>query len=103
MQFAVFEAPQSKAVCQLFTEVFSDSEGAEEGAQIGKLVSDLIAGTAGDDLLGCVAADSGVVIAAPWPLSQPIGWLAQTLDGTPVPVIRGETRCVSAFNDPALW
>lgn len=178
VQFAVFEASQSESVCQLFTEVFSDSEGAEEGAQIGKLVSDLIAGTAADDLLGCVAADGGVVlaalffsrltlaneqsaflmspvavatraqrqgigqrliqfgleqlaaqsvelvftygdpayygqtgfrrisqeeIAAPWPLSQPVGWLAQTLDGTPVPVIRGETRCVTAFNDPALW
>jgi putative acetyltransferase len=43
------------------------------------------------------------IVKAPLPLSQPMGWLAQTLDGTEIQPMRGATRCVGALNDPGLW
>ena len=43
------------------------------------------------------------IVKAPWPLSQPIGWLAQSLDGSAVQAMIGPTRCVEALNDPGLW
>ncbi len=43
------------------------------------------------------------IVKAPWPLSQPIGWLAQSLDGKEIQVIAGRTQCVKALNDPSLW
>ena len=43
------------------------------------------------------------MLAAPHPLSQPIGWLAQTLDGSEIQHTQGRCECVSAFNNPALW
>jgi putative acetyltransferase len=43
------------------------------------------------------------IVKAPWPLSQPIGWLAQSLDGQVIQPMVGTTRCVEALNDPALW
>ena len=42
-------------------------------------------------------------IRAPFTLSQPQGWLAQSLTGTPLRPIDGPTRCVSAFGDPSYW
>ena len=42
-------------------------------------------------------------IAPPYTLSQPIGWLAQSLDGNNTLKVTGSTRCVEAFNDPAQW
>ena len=35
-------------------------------------------------------------IPAPFPLSQPIGWLALSLDGSPLAAIEGPSRCVGA-------
>lgn len=43
------------------------------------------------------------VVKAPFPLSQPAGWLAQPLDGMPIQVQSGRSECVEAFNDPAYW
>jgi len=39
---------------------------------------------------------------APLPLSQPHGWLGQSLTGRAAP-IAGPSRCVRAFNRPELW
>jgi len=36
-------------------------------------------------------------------LSEPIGWLAQSLDGQMIEPIVGATGCVDALNDPELW
>jgi putative acetyltransferase len=43
------------------------------------------------------------IVKAPWPLSQPVGWLAQSLDGQEIRAMAGPTRCVEALNDPGLW
>lgn len=43
------------------------------------------------------------IVKAPFPLSQPIGWLAQSLDDQAIQAIAGPTRCVEALNDPNLW
>ena len=43
------------------------------------------------------------VVQAPYTLSQPVGWLAQSLDGSPVKAIQGRTSCVAALSDPAYW
>ncbi|BFM48989.1 N-acetyltransferase [Marinomonas sp. THO17] len=42
-------------------------------------------------------------VKAPCPLSQPIGWLAQSLDASPIQTMSGPTKCVEALNDPSLW
>ncbi|WP_432472993.1 GNAT family N-acetyltransferase [Amphritea sp. HPY] len=55
MKISTFSASQSQDVINLFTEVFSDSEGRDEGESIGSLVSDLIRTTAEHDILGFVA------------------------------------------------
>jgi len=47
---------------QLFTKVFSDSEGQEEGLLIGKLVSELITTTDAQDLLCFVATAQDKII-----------------------------------------
>lgn len=43
------------------------------------------------------------IVKAPCPLSQPIGWLAQSLDGQVIQPMAGPTQCVEALNDPGLW
>lgn len=43
------------------------------------------------------------IVEAPCPLSQPIGWLVQSLDGSPILTMNGSTQCVQALNDPSLW
>lgn len=43
------------------------------------------------------------IVKAPFPLSQPIGWLAQSLDGNQIQAMVGTTQCVEALNDPSLW
>lgn len=43
------------------------------------------------------------IVKAPCPLSQPIGWLAQSLDGQVIQPMAGATQCVEALNDPGLW
>jgi len=43
------------------------------------------------------------VIKAPHPLSQPIGWLAQSLDGKALQTMNGSTQCVEALDDSKFW
>ena len=43
------------------------------------------------------------VVSALFKLSQPEGWLAQSLDGGAINPMQGATTCVEAFNDPAIW
>lgn len=39
----------------------------------------------------------------PFDLTQPEGWLCQSLDGGEVGSLVGRARCVKAFNDPGYW
>ena len=40
---------------------------------------------------------------APFELSQPEGWLGQSLTGVAIEPLQGSARCIEAFNDPELW
>jgi len=39
----------------------------------------------------------------PLPLSQPEGWIAQSLNDRPLSPLSGPSRCADALNDPAFW
>ncbi|MEL6644019.1 MAG: N-acetyltransferase [Pseudomonadota bacterium] len=41
--------------------------------------------------------------APPHPLSQPQGWIGQSLTGQALTPLKGPSTCVSGLNDPALW
>lgn len=43
------------------------------------------------------------VAAAPFELSQPEGWLGQSLDGAALAPLKGPSACVAALDDPAFW
>ena len=43
------------------------------------------------------------LIKAPFKLSQPAGWLAQSLDGKAVPAMQGATKCVEALSHQKYW
>lgn len=43
------------------------------------------------------------VAPAPQPLSQPEGWLAQSLTDRPLTPLQGRPRCARAFDDPSYW
>jgi predicted N-acetyltransferase YhbS len=43
------------------------------------------------------------VAPAPLPLSQPHGWIGQSLTGAPLTPLRGACSCVEALDDPAVW
>jgi putative acetyltransferase len=178
MELSLFNSSQSKEVIDLFTSVFSVSEGEKEGQLIGNLVSKLIATTDPQDLIGFVAISgddivgsiffsrlvlsgeqtafilspvaiatnkqrkgtgqqlinfgishlksqgvnlvftygdpnfysrvgfkpvSESIIKAPLKLSYPEGWLAQSLDGSPIKAIKGAVHCVEALNDQKYW
>ena len=65
-----------------------------------------IAVTYGDPAFyGCVGFKpvSEAELPAPRPLGQPEGWIAQSLTDAPLTPVRGPSRCVAAFDDPALW
>ena len=42
-------------------------------------------------------------VAAPYPLSQPVGWLGQALDGDAHLRLTGPCTPVLAWADPAFW
>ena len=46
---------------------------------------------------------SDTTLKPPFSLSQPEGWLAQSLNGEPIRAMGGRLNCVAAFNNPALW
>lgn len=178
MKLSVFNSNCTEEVVQLFTEVFSASEGEQEGALIGNLVSEIIMETAPADLIGFMASINKQVVGsiffsrfilpgdqlafllspvavsssrqgagigqslikfgindlksqkvellftygdpgfyrkvgfepisedavqAPLVLSQPEGWLAQSLTGYPVQAISGSTKCIAALNYQKYW
>jgi len=43
------------------------------------------------------------VIEAPFELSQPDGWLGQSLIDNHIETLSGRCTCVTALNDPAYW
>ena len=62
MKLASYKPEQSQDVIKFFTDVFSDSEGKEEGKVIGQLVTELLGSTASEDLLGYVAiSEAGII------------------------------------------
>ncbi|MEQ8319798.1 MAG: N-acetyltransferase [Rhodospirillales bacterium] len=52
--------------------------------------------------VGFLAITEGVA-QAPMPLRHPEGWLAQSLNCTPLIPLRGPSYCVTAFNSEAYW
>lgn len=62
MNLTLYKTSHADAVKQLFTAVFTDSEGAEEGQRIGQLAFDLQATTAPEDIVGCIAQDEEAII-----------------------------------------
>ena len=163
---------------QLFTQVFTDSEGQSEGLIIGSLVYDLMAGTDVQDFYGFVAVENEKIIGsifftsltfdsevnasllspvaihtnyqgrgigqklinygihhlkengvelvftygdpkfyskvgfqliteksvkAPFTLTYPEGWLAQSLVSDEIKPIKGDSYCVEAFNNAEYW
>ena len=43
------------------------------------------------------------VVPAPQKLTQPEGWMAQSLVGGEIQAIAGKSHCVEAFDRPGLW
>ena len=43
------------------------------------------------------------VVKAPYELSQPEGWLAQSLDSNPIGSMQGPSKCVEALSDQKYW
>ena len=43
------------------------------------------------------------IAKAPFKLSQPEGWLCQSLDGSEIKPLAGTARCVEALSNPELW
>lgn len=178
MKLSVYSPDNVEEIEQLFTKVFSDSEGQSEGLVIGSLVHDLLASTDENDLYCFVASENeqiigsiifsrltfeiemnafllspvaidtnhqgkGIgqklisfgldalkeygaelaltygdpryyaktgfspitekIIKAPLPLSQPEGWLGQSLVNDEIKPIAGKARCVDAMNKPEIW
>ncbi len=178
MKISTFSENQSPDVINLFTKVFSDSEGQGEGESIGSLVSDLIITTDERDILGFVAVleeeivgciffsrltlpsekiafilspvaiateqqGKGIgqqlirygieylrlkdvdlvftygdptfyskvgfqqisedIVKAPLKLTQPEGWLAQSLQSGVIDVMEGSSECVKALNKQEYW
>ncbi len=60
MEFSTFKSSKSKEIQQLFTKVFSDSEGEV----IGNLTYDIMTGTDAQDLYGFVAAENEQIIGS---------------------------------------
>jgi len=178
MQITSGSTGRETEIADLFKTTFIASEGAEEGASIGRLARDLMTTTDADDLHVFTADDGGLVgaciftrlrhegatrrtwllspvavapdrqgqgigqkmitealttlraagaevavtygdpafygrvgfepvtvdtVSAPYPLSQPEGWLAQALTGQPLAPLTGRATCAPALSDPAFW
>ncbi|GAB5407182.1 MAG: N-acetyltransferase [Aureliella sp.] len=48
-------------------------------------------------------AISHEIVRAPFELSQPEGWLGQSLVGNSIECLAGACTCVEAFKEPAYW
>ncbi|WEM45065.1 N-acetyltransferase (plasmid) [Photobacterium sp. DA100] len=64
MYYGSYEQSQSEAIIQLFTQTFSDSEGKDEGAVIGKLIKDLLKTTDSNDLFVFIAAEENRLVGS---------------------------------------
>jgi len=64
MKFRQYEKSDLRAIVELFTSVFADSEGENEGVLIGRLASELFQSTSEHDLFNFVADDNGHVIGS---------------------------------------
>ena len=62
MKLTTYSPDQFQEVIQLFTDVFSSSEGQEEGRVIGQLVTELIGTTDANDLLGYTGISGGRIV-----------------------------------------
>lgn len=43
------------------------------------------------------------IVQAPYPLTQPIGWLGQSLTNQAIIAMQGRSHCVKALRDPQYW
>lgn len=43
------------------------------------------------------------IVKAPFELSQPEGWLAQSVDGKTIKAMQGSSKCVEALSDQKYW
>ena len=64
MQLSTFTPDHTEEVIKLFTSVFSDSEGENEGAVIGALVREMINSTPSEELQGFMAKEDNQTIGA---------------------------------------
>ena len=58
IHFSQFDTADTLAIINLYTQVFSDSEGEAEGQTIGHLVANMMATTSPQDLFGFTAKDT---------------------------------------------
>jgi predicted N-acetyltransferase YhbS len=178
MQITSGSTGRETEIAALFKTAFTASEGAEEGASIGRLAINLMTTTDADDLHVFTADDNRIVgaciftrlrhegatrrtwllspvavapdrqgqgigqkmlaealaalraggadvavtygdpafygrvgfepvtvdkVSAPYPLSHPEGWLAQSLTDQPLAPLKGRVTCAPALSDPAFW
>lgn len=64
MKLLVFKPSNIDEIKQLFTNVFSDAEGASEGLLIGRLTHDIMTGTDNQDFYGFVAIENDEIIGS---------------------------------------
>ena len=64
MNFSTYSKSNIEEIKQLFTTVFTDSEGKSEGLVIGSLVSELMINTSSEDLYGFITTDLGEIIGS---------------------------------------
>ncbi|RDH82934.1 MAG: GNAT family N-acetyltransferase [endosymbiont of Galathealinum brachiosum] len=64
MNLLPYNPDDTDEIQQLFTRVFSDSEGETEGQVIGNLVYNLMSGTKTQDLYGFVAIENEIIIGS---------------------------------------
>ncbi len=64
MKLLTYCPGNAEEIKQLFTEVFSNSEGQSEGLLVGKLAYDLMTGTDAQDLYGFVAIEHEKIIGS---------------------------------------
>jgi len=178
MKLLTYKPSYIEEIRELFTKVFSDSEGDDEGEVVGNLTYDLMTGTATQDLYGFVAIENEQIIGsifftrltfqdevgafllspvavhttfqgkgigqslikfginhlkddgarllftygdpkfyskvnfdpidekiakAPFKLTQPEGWLGQSLVSDEIEPIEGSSCCVDALNKAEYW
>ena len=64
MELLTYGSTDIEEIKQLFTKVFSDSEGEAEGELIGNLTYDIMTGTDAQDLYGFVATENEQIIGS---------------------------------------